>query len=136
MGIVPDSTVLIAAERAGYTPRDVIGDIIAKHGDIEAVLSVITIIELAHGIERAHSTERRLARERFLDELVSEITVERITTAIAFRGQNRWQPASARYTRCPWRSADWSNRAGTWLLGAHRQRPPLQKIPGLDVIAQ
>jgi len=54
MGIAPDSTVLIAAERAGYTPREVIGDIIVKHRDIEAVLSVITVVELAHGIERAH----------------------------------------------------------------------------------
>ncbi len=85
MCIVLDSSVLISAERAGQTPRKIIGDIIVKHGDIEAVLSLITVAELAHGIERAHSTERRLARERFLDQLLSEITVESITTAIAFR---------------------------------------------------
>ena len=85
MGIAPDSTVLIAAERAGYTPRKVIRDIVSKLGDTEAALSVITVVELAHGIERAHSAERRLSRERFLDELLAEITVERITTSITFR---------------------------------------------------
>jgi predicted nucleic acid-binding protein len=83
--MVPNSTVLIAAERAGSTPRKVIADIIANHGDVEAVLSVITVIELAHGIERAHSNDRRLVPERFLDEFVQEMPVEYITTAIAFR---------------------------------------------------
>ncbi len=66
MGIIPDSTFLIAAERAGSTPRNVIAAILAKHGDVDTVLSVITVVELAHGIERAHSSDLRLARERFL----------------------------------------------------------------------
>jgi predicted nucleic acid-binding protein len=56
VGIVLDSTVLIAAERAGQNPRGVIEDLLAKMGDTEATLSIITVIELAHGIERANST--------------------------------------------------------------------------------
>ncbi len=91
MGIVPDSTFLIAAERAGSTPRKVIAGIIARHGDVETALSVITVTELAHGIERAHSYERALARERFLNELVREMT------------------------------ADWRDGSGSGLCRAHQQ---------------
>ena len=85
MGILLDSTVAIAAERAGKTPYQAIGEIAAAITDTEAALSVVTVIELAHGIERADSAERRRTRELFLNELVSEISVEPVTVYIAFR---------------------------------------------------
>ena len=85
MGLVLDSTVLISAERSGQNPRSVIEALLAKMGDTEATLSIITLIELAHGIERANSTARQTARERFLNELLNEISVEPITIPIAFR---------------------------------------------------
>lgn len=59
MGIVLDSTVLIAAERVGKNPRKVIQEIAASLGDTEVALSVVSIIELAHGIERANTIEQR-----------------------------------------------------------------------------
>jgi tRNA(fMet)-specific endonuclease VapC len=79
-----DSGVLIAAEREGKNPRQVIEEIAAKLGDTEATLSVITVTELAHGIERADSATRRNTRERFLQELLSEISVEPVTTRLHF----------------------------------------------------
>jgi len=85
VGIVLDSSVLIAAERAGKNPRQVIEEIAVSLGDTEATLSVVTITELAHGIERADSGARRTTRERFLKELLREISVEPVTTAIAIR---------------------------------------------------
>jgi predicted nucleic acid-binding protein len=85
MGIVIDSTVLIAAERAGHNPREVIAGVLAQMGDTEVTLSVITVLELVHGIERADTPERKAARERFLNELLNEISVEPVTLAIAFR---------------------------------------------------
>ena len=66
MGILLDSTAVIAAERAGQNPRQLIEGLIARLGDAETTLSVITVIELAHGIERANNAERRSNRERFL----------------------------------------------------------------------
>ena len=54
-------------------------------GDTEATLSVITVVELAHGIQRANSTARQVARERFLNELLNEISVEPVTIPIALR---------------------------------------------------
>lgn len=53
--------------------------------DTEATLSIVTLVELAHGIERANSSERQVARERFLDELLNELSVEPITIPIALR---------------------------------------------------
>ncbi len=85
MGVLLDSTVLIAAERAGKNPRKVIEEITAAVGDTEATLSVVTVVELAHGIERANTVERRTAREGFLNELLREISPEPVTVAIAFR---------------------------------------------------
>jgi tRNA(fMet)-specific endonuclease VapC len=52
---------------------------------VEAALSVITIVELAHGIERANSAERHSVRQRFLDELLNEIPVEPVIIPIALR---------------------------------------------------
>jgi predicted nucleic acid-binding protein len=53
--MVLDSTVLIGAERAGTTPNKMIEEIAALWGDAEVILSVITVVELAHGIDRADS---------------------------------------------------------------------------------
>jgi len=85
VGIVLESTVLIAAERAGQNPRGVIENMLARMGDTEATLSVITVVELAHGIQRANSAARQVARERFLNELLNEISVEPVTIPIALR---------------------------------------------------
>ena len=85
MGVVLDSSVLIGAERAGQNPRAVIEDLAVKLGDTEATLSIITLVELAHGIERADSAARQTGRERFIEELLKEIPVEPITVPIAFR---------------------------------------------------
>ena len=85
MGHVLDSTVIIAAERAGKNPKNVIDDIAAALGDTEVALSVVTVIEMSHGIQRANSPERRSRREYFLNELLSQFAIEHVTVAIAFR---------------------------------------------------
>jgi tRNA(fMet)-specific endonuclease VapC len=85
VGIVLDSSVLVAAERAGKNPRQVIDELASQLGDTAATLSVLTVAELAHGIERADSPTRRTTRERFLQELLRAIPVEPVTTRIAIR---------------------------------------------------
>jgi tRNA(fMet)-specific endonuclease VapC len=85
LGVVLDSTIVIAAERSGKTARQVLEDIAVAVGDTEVTLSVITVIELSHGLERAKTADRRVLRERFIDELLKEIPVEPVTIAIAFR---------------------------------------------------
>jgi tRNA(fMet)-specific endonuclease VapC len=83
VGLVLDSPVLIAAERSGKNARSVIEDLAATSGDAAAVISVVTVIELSHGIERANSVKRRAVRQEFLDELLQEIVVEPVTIPIA-----------------------------------------------------
>ena len=85
MGILLDSTIIIAAERSGENPRQVVEQIAFHLGDTEATLSVVTVIELAHGIARASSAERRAERERFLQELLQVFTVEPVSVPIAIR---------------------------------------------------
>ncbi len=135
MGILADSTVIIGAELAGSTPRQVIADLIAKYGDAEAALSVITVGELAHGIERAQVPARRAARERFLDELLSEITVEPVTRKIAFRAgriDGSLQTQGLQVALADLLIGTTALELGYSVL-THNVRH-FKKIPGLDVI--
>lgn len=75
MGLILDSSVIIAAERAGGTVEQLIERIIATIGDQEAALSAIGLTELVHGIYRAQTAAQRTRRESFLNELLADLTV-------------------------------------------------------------
>ena len=66
MGLILDSSVVIAAERRGDTVEQLIEKIVKATGDQEAALSAIGLTELIHGIYRAQTPEIRLRRESFL----------------------------------------------------------------------
>jgi len=50
-----------------------------------AALSVLTIVEFAHGIERAKTTQQRERREAFLRDLRASMTVHPLLDEIAER---------------------------------------------------
>ena len=75
MGLILDSSVVIAAERRGDTVAQLIEKIITKTGDQEAALSAIGLTELIHGIYRTQTPETRLRRESFIHELLADLTV-------------------------------------------------------------
>jgi tRNA(fMet)-specific endonuclease VapC len=75
MGLIVDSSVIIAAERRGETVQQLIEAIIAGTGDQEAALSAVGLTELVHGIYRAGTAERRIRRESFIQELLATVTV-------------------------------------------------------------
>jgi predicted nucleic acid-binding protein len=52
VGIVLDSSVIIAAERRGHTVREILEQVKAVQGEIEIGVSVVTIAELVHGAYR------------------------------------------------------------------------------------
>jgi predicted nucleic acid-binding protein len=54
-------------------------------GEMEVGISVVTLIELAHGAARADTPERRSRRERFIQELLTAIPVYPVTVSIALR---------------------------------------------------
>jgi tRNA(fMet)-specific endonuclease VapC len=83
MGLILDSSVVIAAERRGETVERLIERIVAAAGDQEAALSAVGLTELVHGLYRANTSAVRLRRQSFLDELLADLTVYPYTKEIA-----------------------------------------------------
>jgi predicted nucleic acid-binding protein len=79
MGLILDSTVLIQAERKGLNARQALTLVMEKLGSSEVGISVVTTLELAHGIARADTAERRAKRQGFLDELLRAVPVHPVT---------------------------------------------------------
>ena len=52
MGLILDSSVVIAAERLGKTAYQMLETIGLQSNDAEIAISVVTVLELAHGITR------------------------------------------------------------------------------------
>jgi predicted nucleic acid-binding protein len=76
---------LIAAERQGKDARQVVSAIAQGIGQTEVGISVVTLIELAHGAVRADSPERKSKREKFIEELLIAMPVYPVTAPIALR---------------------------------------------------
>ena len=53
------------------------------HGEAEAGLAAVTLVELAHGIERAKIETHRTRRQAFLDDLIADMTIYPLTAEIA-----------------------------------------------------
>ena len=78
-----DSTAAVAAERQGKNARQLLEAVALETGDEGIAVSVLTVLELAHGITRADTTERRERRQRFLDDLLIGVPIQPITVPIA-----------------------------------------------------
>jgi predicted nucleic acid-binding protein len=68
--------------------------IVQEIGETEVGISVVTLIELAHGAARADTSERKLKREKFIEELLTAMPVYPVTVSMALRagqldGQNQ-----------------------------------------------
>lgn len=83
MGLILDTSVLIAGERRGISVLQILDSIEAEHGPQQIELSVITIAELTHGIYRAKSTAQADRRRHFVDEVRNNIVVHDLTIEIA-----------------------------------------------------
>ena len=79
LGIVLDSSAVIAAERNKLEVADFIDQIFRAHGSGELSLSSVTVAELVHGIFRARNPEASARRRAYVDELIA-IPVHPITT--------------------------------------------------------
>ena len=69
MGIILDSSVLIAGERRGRSIREILQQVKASQGEAEAALSAVTVVELTHGIYRARTDADRKRRQAFAEEV-------------------------------------------------------------------
>jgi tRNA(fMet)-specific endonuclease VapC len=83
MGVILDSSVLIAGERRGESVREILQRVKAGLGEVDSALSVVTVVELTHGIHRAKSDADRERRRAFSVELRRDMLVHPVTVEIA-----------------------------------------------------
>lgn len=75
LGLVPDSSTAISAERRKQSVPDFIESILRAHGPLDLSLSPVTVAELVHGIFRAQTPAAAQTRRLFFEELVSLVPV-------------------------------------------------------------
>src|SRR5271167_3748189 len=54
-------------------------------GNTEIAISVVTLVELAHGEARADTPARRAKRQQFIQELLTALPIHPITVPVALR---------------------------------------------------
>ena len=131
MGLILDSSVVIAAERRGDNVTQMLRQIVAATGDQRTVLSSVGLTELVHGIYRAQTAEARSRRDSFIRELLNDVEVYPYTKETALLagkidGEQATEPGNYHSFR---RSVDRSNGAGSRLLYGDCQRAPLPAYP-------
>jgi tRNA(fMet)-specific endonuclease VapC len=134
MGLILDSSVLIAAERQGKNARQVLSTLAAGISQTEVGISVVTLLELAHGAVRAESPERKLRREKFIEELLIAMPVYPVTVTMALRAGQLDGQSQARGVKVP--LADLLIGVTALELGygvATANLRHFQQIPGLSV---
>jgi len=82
VGVILDTSILIAAERAGQSVRQILADVRAAQGEIDIGLSVVTIAELLHGAYRAVSEDRQRRRLEFIEELCRDVPLYPVTLEV------------------------------------------------------
>ncbi len=83
MGLILDSSLIIASERRGQRVWDILERVQALQGETENAVSAVTVVELTHGIYRAKSETDAKRRRAFVEELCQAVPVEPVTLEIA-----------------------------------------------------
>ena len=130
----------VASERQGKNARQLLEAMALETaaletGDEGIAVSVVTVLELAHGIARADTAERRDRRQRFLDELLTGVPIQPVTVPIALRAGQIDGQGQAKGIRIP--LSDLLIGASALELGygvGTRNVRHFQLIPGLNVI--
>lgn len=135
MGLILDSSLVIAAERRGDTVEQLIAQIIGATGDQDAALWDTGLTELVHGIFRAQTPEMRRRRETFINELLADLTVYPYTKETALLAGKIDGEQQSRGVVIP--LGDLLIGATALVLGfqvATNNLRHFQRIPGLSVI--
>jgi tRNA(fMet)-specific endonuclease VapC len=83
MGLILDTSALIAGERSGQTVRQMLQHVRAAHGETDVAISTISVVEFTHGIYRAKTEVDRKRRQAFSEEVYRDLIVHPITLEIA-----------------------------------------------------
>jgi tRNA(fMet)-specific endonuclease VapC len=71
MGVILDSSEIIMLERN----RGVVENLVAGREDEPFGISVVTVAELLHGVERADTEARKIRRQAFVEKVIEMIPV-------------------------------------------------------------
>ncbi len=85
MGLILDSSVIIARERKNVSVADLLTDIRASVGAEPIALSTVSVIELEHGVWRAKDEAQAERRRMFLEDLFAAVPCHPLTFEIARR---------------------------------------------------
>ena len=85
MGLILDTSVIIAEERRGTSAAELLKGIRASLGSEPIALSAVSVIELEHGVWRAREPAQAARRQKFLDDLFAVVPVYPLTFEIARR---------------------------------------------------
>ena len=83
VGIILDSSVIIAAERRGHSVRQILEQVHSSQGETEVGLSVVTVAELIHGAYRTQTQAQQERRLEFIERLCRDVPVHPMTLEIA-----------------------------------------------------
>lgn len=136
LGLVLDSSTVIAAERRKESIADFIESILRAHGPLELSLSPVSVAELVHGIFRAQTPLASQRRRQYIEELVNLLPVHPVTKQTGWLvGQIQGQEA-AKGNLLPFNdlmiAAAAIEQGYAVLTGNVRH---FQRIPGLQVIS-
>ncbi len=85
MGLILDSSAVIAGERKGLTTAELLTHLRAVFGPEAIALATVSVIELEHGIWRAQDSAQAERRQSFFDDLFAAVPTYPLTFAIARR---------------------------------------------------
>jgi predicted nucleic acid-binding protein len=83
MGVILDSSAVIAGERKGRTAAELLATLRATIGPGPIAISTVSVIELEHGIWRANDNAVFARRKRFFDDLFDVVPAYPLTFEIA-----------------------------------------------------
>jgi predicted nucleic acid-binding protein len=83
VGLILDTSILIAGERRRETVKQVLQRVQSVLGETEAALSSISVVEITHGIYRAKTRADYERRSAFSEELLRNMIIHPVTLEIA-----------------------------------------------------
>jgi tRNA(fMet)-specific endonuclease VapC len=85
MGLILDSSAVIAGERKGQSAADLLAGIRNILGPEPVALTTVSVIELEHGIWRARDAAQAERRQKFFNDLFAAVPIYPLTFDIARR---------------------------------------------------
>jgi predicted nucleic acid-binding protein len=83
MGLILDTSILIASERRGESIEDILRQVRTSQGDVDVALSAVSVVELTHGIYRAKSEAQRKRRRGFTEGVYQSLMVHPVSLEAA-----------------------------------------------------